>query len=115
VKRSPLRRGKPLERRTALARSRKPIPQMSARRRSELPAREECRQQVLERDGYRCLFPGCGSTEHLEVHEVRGGPDRAKTYLTVSACRTLCHAHNGWVHDHPEEAHALGLWRWSWE
>ena len=114
MKRTPLARRTPLKVRTGLSRG-KPLAPRSAKRKREAPARRRCRKDVLRRDGDRCTFPGCGARENLEVHEVRGGPDRARTYLIPGECRTLCHDHNQWVHDHPIEAHALGLWRWSWE
>jgi hypothetical protein len=39
----------------------------------------EVKTAILERDGYRCVRPGCGNTSHLEIHHYRidfakGGP-----------------------------------------
>ena len=43
-----------------------------------MPKRDREYLEILERDGWRCIFPGCGSRE-LEVHhfelEAMGGPD----------------------------------------
>lgn len=54
------------------------------------------RQVVLERDGWKCTYPGCGARAHLEVHHLRyrshGGPDEPWN-LTV-----LCHFHHRLLH-----------------
>lgn len=46
------------------------------------------RSACLERDGYRCTVPGCGSTDRLTADHItprrRGGPD------TLDNLRTLC-------------------------
>jgi 5-methylcytosine-specific restriction endonuclease McrA len=44
------------------------------------------RQQVLERDGYRCTR--CGATERLEVHHRVAAADQGLT--TMENCITLC-------------------------
>jgi len=50
----------------------------------------QLREQVLMRDGRRCIR--CGSTDRLEVHHLvargQGGPDAAHNLVT------LCHHHH---------------------
>jgi len=44
---------------------------------------------VMERDGWRCRNPWCGSRRHLEIHHEpsrsRGGEDVAEKVLTLCA------------------------------
>jgi 5-methylcytosine-specific restriction enzyme A len=48
------------------------------------------RAKALERDGYRCRFKGCGSTNNLSVHHViairDGGTNQVSNLVTL--CRT---------------------------
>jgi hypothetical protein len=58
---------------------------------------ERIRRKVMERDRWRCTFPGCRSARHLEVHHVdhvADGGDNEPTNLT-----TLCGGHHGLHHD----------------
>ena len=47
------------------------------------------RKLILERDEQRCRYPGCGSTEHLELHHIvpiaQGGLDSVDNGITL--CR----------------------------
>ena len=75
-----------------------------------LPA--ELKTAVFERDDQRCVRPGCGATQHLQVHHyrvehARGGP--AASWNLATVCR----------HDHDlitYGGHRLegGPGRWSW-
>jgi hypothetical protein len=67
---------------------------------------------VFERDGYRCVRPGCGATKRLELHHYKVGFARggATAYGNLAS---LCH------HDHDlvsDCGHRLegGPGRWSW-
>jgi hypothetical protein len=67
----------------------------------ETPARqtiaERIRRKVMERDRWRCTFPGCRSARHLEVHHVEhvaNGGENDPANLT-----TLCGGHHGLHHD----------------
>lgn len=55
------------------------------------------RRFVLERDGYRCRFPGCRSTRNLDAHHLRhrarGGDHRSGNLAT------LCRGHHKLDHD----------------
>lgn len=50
----------------------------------------------------------------VDVHEIvtraRGG-----SITDPANCRTVCRACHDWITDHPTEAAALGLVRWSWD
>jgi 5-methylcytosine-specific restriction endonuclease McrA len=66
------------------------------RLRLELEAYEDLRQQVLQRDGWRCQ--SCGSMSNLEVHhqEFRslGGPDSELNLITLcTQCHEETHRH----------------------
>jgi hypothetical protein len=56
----------------------------------------ELRHLVLERDGWKCCYPGCGARKNLELHHVvfrsRGGCD-APWNLTV-----VCYFHHHLIH-----------------
>lgn len=124
MKRTPLQRrtglkpsGKPLQRTTGLPRSRSALKPFSAKRRREQPQRDACEAEVLARD-VLCRYPGCRFAS-TEVHELQRGQMRALTYLDPAKCIGLCGFlganHHQWVGEHPQEAHDLGLAKWSWE
>jgi 5-methylcytosine-specific restriction endonuclease McrA len=57
-------------------------------------AYEKLRQQVLQRDGWRCQF--CGRIWNLEVHHQhvrsQGGPDLEQNLITLcSECHSAIH------------------------
>jgi hypothetical protein len=56
------------------------------------------RNEVLERDGYACSFPGCEHSRFLDVHHVVhwlfGGETELDNLLT------LCHFHHKLIHEH---------------
>lgn len=99
-------------------RTRKPLRAVSPKRAARKEERDECRRIVFERCEGACeacprLHDG-PVRRAVEVHEIktrgRGGsiydPDNA-----VGLCR-LCH---NWIHDHPDDALALGLLAHSWD
>lgn len=118
MKRTPLQRrtglkpsGKPLQRTTGLPRSRSALKPFSTKRLAEIPARKRCRLIVLARDPW-CVR--CGTSPSTEVHELKfrgrgGDPNDPKN------CVGVCHDCNQWIHLHNEEATALGLAIPSWE
>jgi hypothetical protein len=57
-----------------------------------------CRQEVLERDGWRCR--ACGSSEWIGIHHRKPGENRPSFLITICAA---CHAQ---VH------HLLSIWKW---
>ncbi len=77
------------------------------------PDRIPTERRILERDGYRCLAPGCGARRNLEVHHIvyrsRGGSNAPANLVT------LCHAHHhhaqhrGTLRVRGEAPHAL-IW-----
>jgi hypothetical protein len=85
-------------------RSRKPLPSMSKRRRSNLVGRAEVRRVVTDRAGGRCEYaeiipevrcgflPGRG----MEVDELRGGSFRSSEWLDPDRCRLVCPVHHDW-------------------
>jgi hypothetical protein len=56
---------------------------------------------VLDRDGWRCVFPGCTSQRNLHVHHIRfrsaGGGDEAENLTTLCAFHHLRGVHGGTV------------------
>lgn len=83
--------------------ARRAIPPVSARRRAEQKARDECRREVLFRAGGRCqyapLFPDvpCGwlpDRYQLEVDEIRGGSWRSTEHTNPDRCRAACPVHH---------------------
>ena len=60
------------------------------------PERRPTEHKLLERDEYRCQFPGCHARHHLEVHHLRGriGPGWNDPRHRV----TLCHFHHAAIH-----------------
>lgn len=97
-------------------RTRKAIPQESAKRKAERPIRAEVRAQVIARDGgcrARGIAPGrCEGRPGrapLEVHEVQGRGVRPGGHLDPENCLALCPGHHDWVTTHPAEALELGL------
>jgi hypothetical protein len=54
------------------------------------------RKQILERDGWKCTYPGCSARRELHVHHIEfrshGGPDEAWN------CTVLCHFHHRLLH-----------------
>lgn len=97
----------PLKRRTRL----RPV---SDRKRAERTAAQPVVDAVFARDG-GCLMaryhgpavvPGCFgplTPHHLRKQSARRGGWTERNLVT------LCAHHNGWVEDHPDLAHALGL------
>lgn len=55
------------------------------------------RHAILQRDGWRCQYPGCRGRAHLEAHHIHydghRGCDHAHNLVT------LCHAHHALIHD----------------
>lgn len=109
MKRTPLRRGKPLVRK-ALERTigtperRTAMRQASKRGRAKTAAYMPLRNAVLERDGH-CVL--CPATTDLDVHHrklrSRGGEDAHENLVT------LCRFHHNVVHRSPAWATAVGL------
>ena len=87
---------------------------MSEKRRATLGLRKRVREEVLERDAYKCvakhLVPEVECWGPLDVDEImpRG---RGGDWLDVDNCQTLCRMHHDWKHLHPAEATTLGLTR----
>ena len=95
-------------------RRKKPLNPMSQKRRAELGIRKRVREEVLERDRYKCvakhLVDDVECWGPLDVDEVipRG---RGGDWLDPDNCQVLCRAHHDWKHLHPAEATSLGLTR----
>lgn len=110
VKRSPLKRYAELRRG-------KKLKQRSAKKERELRTRRSVRVVVLARDGGcrgRLLWPEVQCWGRAELDEMqsrkRGGDPTNPDHVQL-----LCTAHNQAKEDHPAEAHARGLARWSYE
>ena len=108
-----MKRGGPLRRNTPLKRK-KQLNWASERRKAELSSRKKVREEVLERDAYKCvakfLVEEVECWGPLDVDEIIGR-GRGGDWLDPDNCQVLCRAHHDWKHLHPEEATTLGLTR----
>lgn len=111
MRRSPLKRGKPLVRRTPLARGGALRP-VSAKRRRMRRAADPVVAAVFERDG------GCVLRNHSHLAGPCFGKPRTPHHLvkawqgpgwTVDNLVCLCSFHNEWVEDEADLAWGLGL------
>ncbi len=114
MKRSAIKRGKPL------ARGKRLSPR-SAKREAEAAERFVVRERVFARDGHQCVVPRLAALAGvasavvgacfgpLTYHHLKkasaGGP------YTVDNGASTCAFHNGWIEDHPYLARSLGLVR----
>jgi len=107
---------------------RSPLRPVSPKRRAALPERAKVREEVLERDDWRCQFwinrgfsaammqvvpTACGGP--LDVHEIIPRSADPTAWLRPEACVALCRRHHSWVTDNPTLAHEIGLHGFSWE
>ena len=96
--------------RTPLKR-RKPLNPVSAKKRAAAPERGAVREAVFERDGYRCrigpLVPDVPCAGRLSPHHLRKASAGGK--FDLDNLWTACIRHNDWVEDHPAQAGTLGL------
>lgn len=111
-RRSPLKRGKQLNRGGKIA----PV---SSRRKGQASARRAVVAEVVARDGGRCVpafrgAPGACSGP-LTAHELTKRSQMRDAHLDASNCVASCWFHNGWIEDHPADARALGLVVSAWE
>lgn len=95
MKRSPLKRGGPLKRRTPL------------RSRPEPSHLRDAKQAVRDRSGGRCEVAGpvcTGSGEHFHhvLRRSQGGKHSAANLLHA------CAADHRWIHEHPEDSYRMG-------
>ncbi len=104
VKRSPLKRGPSVLRRS-------PLRRVSRRRaEEEIPADREWAAAVFARHGGRCFLRGsgvgCGGP--IDAHHIapKGMWPELRHDLTNGLA--LCRSHHSWAHDNPREARALG-------
>ncbi len=90
---------------------RSPLRPQSKKRRREASARARIRVEALERDGGCVLraHPGHVCRGPLDAHEVVPRSRWVGGHLVLSNVQTLCRQAHTWVHDHPNEARALGL------
>jgi len=55
---------------------------------------EKFRDEVRERDGYCCKWPGCKSTKHLEVHHIHKWSTSPNLRYNIANGITLCRFHH---------------------
>ena len=56
----------------------------------------------------------CFSARSQDVHEVKSRA-RGGSITDIKNLRCLCRPCHNWITSHPEEAHAQGWLKWSWE
>jgi len=66
------------------------------------PAYTKWRKAVRQRDNGRCRFPGCTSSDRLQVHHIRRWADHPTIRYQVSNGITLCHTHHKLVTKHED-------------
>jgi hypothetical protein len=86
-----------------------------------LPAWERRARRVYERDGWRCVVPGCHSYRNLHAHHIRfrslGGGDELGNLATLCAAHHHRGVHGGQIRIHGTAPGALrfemplGSWR----
>jgi len=121
MKRTPLRRKKPLNAGQSSA-TKRPIARRSKKMQQIYVERRKLVKEMLEAN------PLCEGGELIwhfdtahrctrtttEVHEIltraRGG-----SILDRSNCVALCHSCHAWITEHPKEAHAMGMMKNSWD
>lgn len=118
VKRTELRRGKPLERGTKRLARGKPLRQIGRRARAQADEREAMRQTVLAETGGVCcvakFVPGqCAG--FVEVHEVIDRSVRPGVHLDSSLGISVCHFHHVWISADATRARDVGLSFFSYE
>lgn len=95
------------------------LPQESAKRKAERPARQAVRQTTLDRAGYRCaaadIVPEIDCAGPLDVDERKSRGVNPGGHLDESNTQILCRAHHRWRTEHPDEAWKRGLRVKSWE
>lgn len=117
MKRTPLKRGKPLKRTGRLS-------HRSKKREEEAAERAIVRAHAYARDGWRCRMAGMGEFFPADVGPCRGPLDAHEViprsawragYLVLDNVVSVCRAHHDWIGEHPALAHDLGLHGYSWE
>jgi hypothetical protein len=91
---------------------------VSKRRRRLLGVRARVVAAVHERD------QGCQGAARLphnegggpmDCHELKRRSHDSDGWLIADRCVSLCRNHHRHVTEHPEQGHAVGLVKWSWE
>jgi 5-methylcytosine-specific restriction endonuclease McrA len=112
MKRSGIKRGKPLERRSRL----RPV---SRKRRKELKQWDAVRAETRERDGDTCqaahLVPQVPCYGPLEPHHIAKRSTSPAGIYDPENVVWICHQHHSWVSVNQLEANGVGLHRSSWE
>lgn len=121
MKRTPLRRRKPLSAKPSTG-TKKALPYRSKKMEQIYVERRRLVKEMLEAN------PLCEGGELIwhfdtshrctrtttEVHEIltraRGG-----SILDKDNCVALCHSCHAWITEHPKEAHAMGMMKNSWD
>lgn len=58
------------------------------------PAYKEWRKAVAKRDGYKCMWPNCGSKRSLVFHHIKRWADYPNLRFEVTNGITLCRRHH---------------------
>jgi hypothetical protein len=95
MKRTPLKRGKPLER------GRKAINAVSTKRRGKFPERKALRSdQLFKRPMCEARLEGC-SSKATDVHEIVNRSQDKESWLKPELFLSLCRLCHKWVTEHP--------------
>lgn len=110
-----MKRGGPLRRTGGLRRTGR-LPQQSAKRKAEGPARRAVVAEVIARDGAVCcaagVVPEVACWGPLDPDEVVMRGQRQGAHLDPANVRMICRAHHEWTHSWRYEAARRGLRPW---
>jgi hypothetical protein len=103
LRRTPLKRGKPLQ-------ARKRIKRVSAKRAAETESYRDAVMAMHARSGWRCaaetLVPDVACGGRLDPHHTKL---RGVHFADADSLDQVCRSHHDWIHANTRSARALGL------
>lgn len=119
MKRTEIKRGRPLSRGTGYLKRGAPLRQIGRRARAKAEGRAAMRQTVLDETKGRCcvaaMVPEVECWGGTEVHETIDRSVRPGVELDPAFGISVCHAHHVWISDDASRAREYGLSHFSYE
>lgn len=118
LKRTPMKAGEKGLTSTGSAKPRKALKPVSEKRKEENKIRRELMLAKFgPRETWKCQIGHLIGTPCFGA--INGHEPKARSaggsIIDMENVMLACNHHNEWVESHPNEAHALGLKKWSWE